>query len=144
MSKEERLSIPPGIFPRPQPWPMPWPSPGPYNPFPYLAEDRSAVTVRPMPHPLPPIPLDLELLKRVYAMPDYQALIRDYAPLLMKQFEQDPEAMKALQDLFKRHGASFEETERLAPLAMGLIIGGSFVIGGVLGYFAEGTTLKKK
>ena len=138
MSTEERFSLPLTIFPRPQPWPYPWPSPGPYNPIPYLTEERSVTSTQPLPFPMPPIRLDPELLKRVYAMPDYQAIIKRYAPLLMKQFEQDPEASKALQDLLKEHGVSFEETERLAPLAIGLIIGGSFVIGGVLGYFAEG------
>lgn len=132
---EERLSITRPTFPpsgpRPWPFPEPWPGTPPFNPFP--SEDRS-LTHLPV---FWPGMITEELLLRLYAMPDYQAIIKQYAPLLLKQLEKDPEALKALQDLLKRRGISFDETERIGPLLAAAVIGVSFLVGTCTGYQAE-------
>jgi hypothetical protein len=77
-----------------------------------------------------------ELVKRLYCHPQYNAVMREYGAILLRELEQDPEALDAFKDYLGLAGARLDETER-EPITAALVIGGAFVAGVVLGYLAE-------
>lgn len=73
-----------------------------------------------------------EFFKRLYARPEYRALINAYTTALLKRFEDDPQAFKAFQEVLARY--DLEVSDRAVPLvAAAWIVGGSAGAGFVIG-----------
>lgn len=78
-----------------------------------------------------------ELMKCMYARADYRKFFELYGRALANLLEKDPEALEALQELLGDPDIGSTEDERVAPLVAAAWIGGSFVVGGIIGYLAE-------
>lgn len=84
-----------------------------------------------------------ELLKRIYARPDYRAVFHACGPLYAQQLRQDRDGVRAVQDLLGRYGFQLPEdgggTGRAVPV-LGLAIGAVVVflaLGVAYGYWDE-------
>ena len=110
-------TLPPIFNPTPRPFPWPWPDPVPAHENGERSPEEISAVVAEGP----------ELLKRLYFRPDYQAVIKQYTKVMLKQLERDPEAQKALQELLDQQ----IQGERLLPVLIAIAAGAA------LGYWAE-------
>lgn len=107
-----------GVWP-PLDWPFPFPEPRP--PWDYAERSGGGVMATILAGDQ-----SSELLKRLYARPDYRVLIQRYSIALAKRIEADPEAMAVYQELQRQSSGE----ERVAPLVI-------FLAGVAIGIAAE-------
>ena len=148
MSDQERAILTPEIPTLPEPL-TPGPTfPGPTFPIPTQPPWGGTGPFDPTERDSDALPIELyhvlgqgaQMVKRIYSQPDYREVINHFGEILSQELEQDPEALDAFLKLLGRHGVKFEDaTDRLVITGTiaAIAIGGSFVVGGVIGYFAE-------
>jgi hypothetical protein len=77
-----------------------------------------------------------ELFKRLYARPDYRAVIDAYTQAMLRRFDDDPKAAEAFRELLVRYG--LEVDERVLPAVVGAVVVAKWVAGGAAVGFTIG------